>query len=90
MLTLIISLVLAFGVVSTYWSNDIVDLNAAAVGSDQLNQLGTVASFNHWLGPLRMLGMAFLFSAITIALTVIIGTLKLQGQMLKEFANKVS
>ena len=88
MMTLIIGLFLAFGVVSTYWSNPIADLNAATVGSSLLGDYGLIASFKFWLGPLRMMGMSFLFVSITIALTVIINTLKLQVNILRDFKAK--
>ena len=86
MLTFIIGLVFAFGVVSDYWSEPISTLNTYS-GSD-LNDLGTVSSFKHWLGPLRMMGMGFLFLAITIALSVITDILKIQAKLLSEFTAK--
>lgn len=83
---LIIGIVLAVGVVPSYWNHAIADtLNQAEVGSQLLNQLGTVSSFAKWLNPLRMIGMAFLFTGITLALKVIIGTLRLQAGMLVKF-----
>ncbi|MHA1983299.1 MAG: hypothetical protein ACW967_03015 [Candidatus Hodarchaeales archaeon] len=50
--------------------------------------LGSVNSFKAWLNPLQMIGMSFLFLAITIALLVIIGTLNTQNKILKEFKQK--
>lgn len=83
MIVLIVGIILAFGVVSGYWNNSIVnDLNPAQPGSALLSQLSVVSSYFYWLNPLRMIGMAFLFTAITVALTVIIGTLRLQTKML--------
>jgi hypothetical protein len=88
---LVIGIVLAAGVVPDYWNHSIAnELNTAQPGSEILNQLGTVSSFAKWLNPLRMVGMAFLFSAITIALTVIIGTLKTQAHLLIGFYNRAS
>lgn len=88
---LVIGLVLATGVVPDYWNHSIAnELNQAAAGSDLLSQLGVVSSFAAWLNPLRMVGMSFLFSAITIALTVIIGTLKGQAQLLIKFYNQAA
>ncbi len=55
-----------------------------------LSQLGTVSSFAKWLNPLRMVGMAFLFTSITLALMVIIGTLRLQAGLLVDFYQKAS
>ncbi len=44
-----------------------------------------VSSFADWLNPLRMVAMAFLVTAITLALTVIIGTLHMQTNVLANF-----
>ncbi len=86
---LIIGLVLAAGIVPAYWNHAIAgQLNPAAPGSVLLNQAGSVFSFPFWLNPLRLAGMAFLFTGITIALTVIIGTLNMQAKMLAEFARR--
>jgi hypothetical protein len=88
---LIIGIFLAAGVVPDYWNHSIAnELNQAAAGSDLLSQLGVVSSFAAWLNPLRMVGMAFLFSAITLALTVIIGTLKGQAHLLIKFYNQAT
>jgi hypothetical protein len=84
--TLIVGIVLATGVVPSYWNHSIAsELNPAIVGSTLLTQLGVVGSFAKWLNPLRLTGMAFLFTGITIALTVIIGTLRLQAGLLVKF-----
>jgi len=89
MIVLIVGIILAFGVVSGYWNNSIVnDLNPAQPGSALLSQLSVVSSYFYWLNPLRMIGMAFLFTAITVALTVIIGTLRLQTKMLTGLVQK--
>lgn len=86
MAALIIGIMLATGVVPAYWNNSIANtLNPAEAGSALLTQLGVVASFAKWLNPLRMVGMAFLFTGITLALKVIIGTLSLQASMLTKF-----
>jgi len=83
---LVVGIVLATGVVPAYWNNSIAKvLNQAQPGSALLTQLGVVKSFHFWLNPLRMVGMAFLFTAITIALTVIIGTLRQQAKLLVGF-----
>jgi hypothetical protein len=47
-----------------------------------LAQLAVISSYADWLNPLRLVGMAFLFTGITLALTVIIGTLRTQAAML--------
>ena len=86
MAALIIGIVLAVTVVPDYWNHSIAnELNPAQAGSALLQQLGTVSSFAKWLNPLRMVGMAFLFTGITIALTVIIGTLRKQAELLIGF-----
>ncbi len=83
MVALIIGIVLAISVVPAYWSNSIADvLNPAQAGSGLLGQAGLVKSFALWLSPLRMVGMAFLFTGVTLALTVIVGTLRLQTKLL--------
>lgn len=88
---LIVGIVLAAGVVPQYWNHAIADqLNTAGPGSELLNQLATVSSFAFWLNPLRMLGMAFLFTGITLALVVIIRTLRLQAKMLVQFYQQAS
>ncbi len=88
---LIIGIVLATGVVPPYWGNSINGaLNSAQAGSVLLAQLGIVSSYDAWLNPLRMLGMAFLFTAITLALKVIIDTLKMQAGMLSMFYQQAS
>ena len=88
---LIIGLVLATGVVPSYYNHSIAnELNPAQPGSDLLAQLGVVSSFADWLNPLRMVGMAFLFTAITLALTVIIGTLRMQAGVLVNFYQRAS
>jgi hypothetical protein len=87
----IVGIVLATGAVPAYWNNSIAnELNPASVGSTLLNQLGVVSSFGKWLEPLRMVGMAFLFSGITLALTVIISTLTMQSKMLSHFYQEAS
>ncbi len=88
---LVIGLVLASGVVPDYWNHSIAgELNPAQPGSTLLDQLATISSFGFWLNPLRMVGMAFLFTAITLALTVIIATLRKQAEMLIAFYERAS
>lgn len=88
---LIIGIVLATGVVPSYWNNSIIGaLNPANPGSALLSQFGVVSSFSAWLNPLRMVGMAFLFTAITLALKVIIGTLTTQAGLLAKFYQQAS
>lgn len=88
---LVIGLVLAGGVVPDYWNHSIAnELNTAQPGSTLLNQLAIVSSFAFWLDPLRMVGMALLFTGITIALTVIIGTLRKQASLLIAFYERAT
>jgi hypothetical protein len=88
---LVIGIILATGVVPEYWNHSIAnELNQAEAGSVLLNQFQTVSSFSSWVNPLRMVGMAFLFTGITIALSVIIGTLVMQSKMLSRFYQEAS
>jgi hypothetical protein len=88
---LIVGLALAGDVVPSYYNHSIAnELNLAQPGNPLLAQLGIVSSFADWLNPLRMVGMAFLFTAITLALTVIIGTLRMQASLLVRFYNEAS
>lgn len=90
-IALIIGVVLAVTVVPDYWNHSIAnELNPAQPGSALLNQFRTVSSFAKWLNPLRMFGMAFLFTGITIALTVIIGTLRKQAELLLVFYDRAT
>jgi hypothetical protein len=89
LIVLIVGIVLAAGVVSGYWDNSIAnELNPAQPGSALLAQLSVISSYAFWLNPLRMVGMALLFTAITVALTVIIGTLRMQTNLLSGLVNK--
>jgi hypothetical protein len=54
------------------------------------SQLAGVKSYAAWLNPLRRVGMAFLFTAITLALTMIIGTLRMQAGTLLKFYQQAS
>jgi Fe2+ transport system protein FeoA len=91
MIALIVGIVLALTVVPSYWNNSIAnDLNPAQPGSALLGQLSIIASYTFWLNPLRMIGMAFLFSGITVALTVILNTLRVQSKSLVGFYEKVT
>jgi hypothetical protein len=73
------------GVAASYWNNSIAEvLNPAQTGSVLLAQLGTIVSTLPWISFLRWLGMAFLFTGITVALTVIIRTLQHQNQSLQK------
>ena len=88
---LIVGIVLGVTVVPDYWSHSIAtQLNPAQPGSALLRQLETVSSFAKWLNPLRLTGMAFLFTGITIALTVIIGILKGQADLMIGFFNRAT
>ena len=72
--------------VTAYWTNSIAaTLNPAQAGSVELNQLGLIQGVKPWLAALRYLGMALLFSGITVAVTVIIRTLQHQEKSLRNF-----
>jgi len=89
LVVLVVGIVLGFGVVSDYWNHSIAnELNPAQPGSVLLSQLSVIGSYFYWLNPLRMVGMAFLFTAITVALTVIIGTLRMQTKLLTGLVQK--
>ena len=91
LVVLIIGIVLTVTVVPDYWNHSIAnELNPAQPGSALLQQLETVSSFAKWLNPLRLVGMAFLFTGITVALTVIIGSLKSQAELLIGFFNRAT
>ena len=89
LIVLVVGLVVGFGVVSDYWNHSIAtELNQAQPGSVLLSQLSVISSYFYWLNPVRMVGMAFLFTAITVALTVIIGTLRMQTRLLNGLVQK--
>ncbi len=81
----------ADGIVAAYWSHSIAgELNPAAAGSVLLNQLGLITGTLPWFGVLRFLGMALLFTGITVALTVVIRTLQFQERVLTRFVRSQS
>ncbi|MFQ5576784.1 MAG: hypothetical protein ACE5G8_07330 [Anaerolineae bacterium] len=86
---LIVGLVWALslsGVATSYWNHSVAaDLNPAQPGSALLAQLAIISGTLPWLSLLRFLGMSFLFTGITVALTVIIRTLQFQEKALQNF-----
>ncbi len=88
-MVLILGLVIAWattGLVAGYWDHSIAsELNQAATGSALLQALGTIQATGPWLAVLRFLGMGLLFTAITLALTVVVRTLQHQERSLKRF-----
>ena len=68
------------------YGNSIADVNAAAAGSDLLADLGTVKAVKAWLTPMEFLGMAFLFTGITLGLATIVTVLQFQAQRLVQIA----
>ncbi len=70
------------------YGNAISDISAAAAGSDLLADTGTVHAVKAWLTPMEFLGMAFLFSAITLALATIVTALRFQARRLVEIAEE--
>jgi hypothetical protein len=91
---LIISLVWALnmsGTASSCWAHSISsELNPAQPGSLLLTQLGTIHFSMPWIAFFRFLGMGFLFTAITVAVTVVIRTLQFQEQMLSGYADQIA
>ena len=65
-------------------------LNPAAPGSDTLRDLGVIEATAAWLTPLRFVGMAFLFSGITLVLVTIVSVLRFQAARLVELAGAKS
>ncbi len=70
------------------YGNSIADVDAAAEGSALLADLGTVKAVKAWLTPMEFLGMAFLFTGITLALATIVTVLRFQAGRLVEIANE--
>lgn len=74
--------------VTAYFGHAIAtELNPAEPGSVLLNQLGIITGVKPWLSALMFAGMALLFTAITVALTVIIRTLQHQEKALRAFVS---
>ena len=73
-------------VAADVYGNAIKDINAAEAGSDLLADTGLVHAVKAWLTPMEFLGMAFLFSAITLALATIVTALRFQARRLVEIA----
>ena len=86
---LIASLIWALGLngaVASYWNHSIAnELNPAQTGSALLAQLATIKTSLPWINLLKFMGMAALFTGITVALTVIIRTLQHQEKALLTF-----
>ena len=66
------------------------EVNAAAAGSDLLADQGTVHAVEAWLTPMEFLGMAFLFTGITLALATIVTVLRFQASRLVQIAGERS
>jgi hypothetical protein len=88
---LLISLVIGLallGTVNGYWNHSIAsELNLAEVGSTLLQQLGTITATLPWVNLFKFVGMALLFTAITVALTVVVRTLQTQEMVLRRFVD---
>ena len=76
------------GIAADVYGNAIAEINAAPAGSGLLADLGTVKAVKMWLTPMEFLGMAFLFTGITLALATIVTALKFQARRLVEIANE--
>ncbi|MFV2014602.1 MAG: hypothetical protein ACC656_04200 [Candidatus Heimdallarchaeota archaeon] len=83
LITLILGFVYAFVQVSDYYGSGTQSTLNGYQGS-KLEDYGFIRSFPIWMNTLRMVGMSFLLLAITIALKVILGTLKLQNEELQK------
>ena len=84
---LVVGIVLG-GISSDYWSAAKASRDGAAAGSDLLADTGLVHAVKAWLTPMEFLGMAFLFSAITLALATIVTALRFQARRLVEIAEE--
>jgi len=73
-------------VASDVYGNAISDIRAAPAGSALLADLGTIMAVKAWLTPLEFLGMAFLFTGITLALATIVTVLRFQASRLVQIA----
>jgi hypothetical protein len=83
--------VLLNGTVTAYWAHSIAtELNPALAGSALLNQLGTITATLPWLEALRITGMAFILTAITLAVSVVVRTLQHQERALGAFISNAS
>jgi hypothetical protein len=79
------------GTVTSYWAHSIAtELNPAEAGSALLSQLGTITATLPWLEALRVSGMAFILTAITLAVSVVVRTLQHQERALRTFISHVS
>jgi hypothetical protein len=76
------------GTVNGYWNHSMAsELNVAEVGSTLLQQLGTITAALPWVNFFKFVGMALLFTAITVALTVVVRTLQTQEMVLRRFVD---
>ncbi len=82
MISVVISVVLAFTAYD-YWNHSIAtQLNPAVAGSALLNDLQTVNSVGAWLAPFKFVGLAMLLSSIGLALATIVQALRSQSRRL--------
>ena len=85
---LIYSAILAAGPVQALWSLPLAAISSAAPGTGTLALLGSLASTSVWLSPLHLVGMAFLFTAITLALVVIMAALRRQAELMARLCSQ--
>ena len=82
MISVVISVVLAFTAYD-YWNHSIAtQLNPAVAGSALLNDLQIVNSVGAWLAPFKFVGLAMLLSSIGLALATIVQALRSQSRRL--------
>ncbi|NQW17023.1 MAG: hypothetical protein HQ478_05990 [Chloroflexi bacterium] len=74
------------GLAGDVYGNAISDVSAAPAGSALLADIGTINAVKAWLTPMEFLGMAFLFTGITLALATIVTVLRFQASRLVEIA----
>lgn len=87
--TFAISIWLA-GVSASYWNHSIkAELDAAQAGSALLGQLATIQSVKAWLEPLKFVGIAFLLTGISLALTTIRKILQFQAGRILEIVTSM-
>lgn len=83
----LISLWLA-GVTAGYWNHSIAtELDTARAGSALVGQLATIQSVKAWLEPLKFVGIGFLLTGISLALTTIRKILQFQAARILELVS---
>lgn len=84
----IVALVTA-GTAADVFSNNVVDIDAAASGSALLNDLAAIQSAESWLEAFKFVGVAFFFLGIINGLSTIIFALRYQQKAIPEVVEKL-